>query len=233
MTSEGRHVALRTDFELGRSTPFSYECRGCARCCYGKSIPVNPYEILRIARLLGTSTTEVLARSTGHGGALLRARDDGGCVFLEGRSCTIHAARPLACRLSPLGRKLADGVEAFAEVVPHPASEGVYGEEGTIGDYVSAQAVEPYVAAAEAYVKLLKTMLQALSARGDVESVSADATSAMQRAPAPGDESWLDVDAVVGRWCSEHDQEIPEDVDAKIALHMRVVAQWCESAPAP
>jgi Fe-S-cluster containining protein len=221
-----RPLALRTAFTLDRSSPFSYECHGCGRCCYGKTIPVNPYEVARIAALLGTTTTDVLARLTAHGGATLAVRDDSGCIFLSGRSCGIHDARPLACRLYPFGRRLAGGVERFAEVVPHPESEGVYGTHGTVGDYLRAQGADAFVAAAERYVQVLARMLPVLAAREDVEQVRDEATGAMDRAPQPADESWLDMDAVVSQWCRQHGEPMPEGVDAKMALHLRALESF-------
>jgi Fe-S-cluster containining protein len=224
-----RPLALRTDFALERTTAFSYECHGCGRCCFGKTIPVNPYEVARIAALLGTTTTDVLARLTAHGGATLATREDGGCVFLSGRTCGIHDARPLACRLYPLGRRLSGGAERFAEVVPQPESEGVYGRDGdargqtTVGDYLRAQGADAFIAAAERYVAVLARMLPVLAAREDTEDVREEATGAMQRAPLPADESWLDVDAVVATWCAERGEPAPEGVDAKVALHLRAL----------
>jgi Fe-S-cluster containining protein len=203
--------------------PFSYECHGCGRCCHGKTIPVNPYEIARIAALLGTTTTDVLARFTAHGGATLAAREDGGCVFQSGRACGVHDARPLACRLYPLGRSQTGGVERFAEVVPHPESEGVYGRGGSVGDYLRAQGADAYIAAAERYVAILGRMLRVLAAREDAAQVCDEATAAMQRAPEPADGSWLDMDAVVQRWCRERGEPVPDTVDGRMALHLRAL----------
>ncbi len=228
-----RPIALRTEFSLERTSPFSYECHGCARCCVGKTIPVNPFEVARIAELLGTSTTEVLARHTANGGATLATRDDT-CVFLAGRACGVHAARPLACRLYPLGRHLAPGgIERFAEVVPHPQTEGVYGTAGTVADFLRSQGAEPYIAAADRYVALLGRMLRALAEREDVAGVRDEATSAMQRAPVPDDESWLDVDAVVARWCAARGEPVPDGVDARVAIHLRAIEEWLTELATP
>ena len=77
MEGESAHpVRLRTAFTLTRSSPFAYQCRACSRCCRGKIIPINPYEVARVAQTLGTTTTEVLARFTGTGGSTLAIRED-------------------------------------------------------------------------------------------------------------------------------------------------------------
>ena len=177
---------LRRGFVLARTTAFSYRCQACSRCCRNKGIRVNPYEVARLAEVLATTTTEVLARWTTEGGSLLSARDDGTCVFLGQGGCTVHAGRPLVCRLYPLGRSRdADGTERFAELEPVAQSEGVYGEDGAIDDYLRSQGIGPYMRAADRYVQALGRMLAALAARPDVGDASAlrdEATEATRRA---------------------------------------------------
>jgi Fe-S-cluster containining protein len=220
---------LRRGFVLARSTPFSYQCRACSRCCRGKVIPLDPYEVARLAEAKSTTTTEVLARWTTAGGAALAQREDGTCVFLGGGGCTVHAGRPLACRLYPLGRHLrGDGTEQFAELEPHPLTEGVYGEDGTIEDYLRTQDVERHVAAAGRYVALFKRMMEALAARPEADAVRDEAAAVMTRAPVPTDESLLDVDAMVSRWCAEHGAPVPRDVEEKTEIHVRAVEEYLD-----
>jgi Fe-S-cluster containining protein len=218
---------LRRGFTLARSTPFSYECRACSRCCRGKVIHLNPYEVARLAEVVGASTTEVLARWTSEGGATLARRDDGTCVFLGPEGCTVHPGRPLVCRLYPLGRRLEpDGSERFAELEPHPQTEGVYGEEGTIDVFLQRQDVARHVAAADRYVAVLKRMLLALAQRADAADVSDEAAEIGRRPPVPSDESLLDMDAVVDRWCAEHARQPPRDVEDKTEIHLRALEEY-------
>src|SRR5262249_30242634 len=113
-----------------RASPFSYRCGACTRCCFEKVIPLGPYEVARLAHNRGVSATEFLATYTTEAGTTLLSREDGGCVFLDERGCGVHADRPLACRLYPLGRIVgANGVEYFVEVEPHPETAGVYGTD--------------------------------------------------------------------------------------------------------
>jgi hypothetical protein len=50
-----------------RAKAFGYLCGRCMRCCYHKGIQVNPYEVARLARRLGQTTTEFCATWTRDG----------------------------------------------------------------------------------------------------------------------------------------------------------------------
>lgn len=216
-----RPLPLRSEFDRGRASSFAYACGACSRCCYGKVIPLNPYEVARLAAHHGVSTTEALERFTNDCGASLKSRDDGACIFLGPRGCTVHASRPLACRLYPLGRHVgANGQESFAEVEPNPERAGVYGGPGTVDAYLAAQGAEPYIEASDRYLALFRRMLAALSRREDVAEACDAATRILRTTPGDADASMLDVDAVVARWCEEHELEIPDEVEARIALHI-------------
>ncbi len=198
-----------------RSSAFAYRCRACSRCCYGKRIQVNPYELARLARYLGTTTTEVIAHFTVDGGVALASRPDSACVFLGPHGCSVHADRPLVCRLYPLGRIVqADGSESFVENEPHPETEGVYGADGTVGDYLESQAVEPYIAAADRYYAMYRRLLDERApggvddmpgvdteGRADGAAFFMDADLAMQRTGPrdPSDQGVLDAEAVMTR----------------------------------
>lgn len=222
-----RPVPRRTDFARARASPFAYACRACSRCCVGHAIPVNPYEVARLAEGLRLSTTEFLARFTTSGGGLLASGPDGACVFLGPQGCTVHATRPGACRLYPLGRRVSPaGDEAFAEVVPHPESAGVYGGPGTVADWLRAQGAEPYVAMADRYFAVFRRLLSVVREAPPDGEVEAGAEESMTRAPTTADESLLDVDAVVARWCREHGEPVPATVEGRVEIHLRVLAAY-------
>lgn len=217
-------VRLRTAFTLTRSSAFAYQCRACTRCCRGKIIPVNPYEVARLAQVLGTTTTEVLTRFTGTAGSTLAVREDQSCVFLGAHGCTVHGGRPLACRLYPLGRQVApDGEERFAEVEPHPQSDGIYGGPGTVDDYLRSQEVEPFHQAAARYAAVFRRMLAVLACRKDLGEVREASNEAMTRSPGPEDEALLDVDAVVARHCAEREVTVPNDLEKRVELHLEAL----------
>jgi hypothetical protein len=217
-------AASRTLFVLTRETPFSYQCGRCLQCCRSKTIPLNPYEVARLAAYLGETTTQFLARHTVMGGAALRRRDDEACVFLGEDGCTVHPARPLACRLYPLGRRVAgNGDETFAELDPHPETAGAYGIDGTIAGYIAKHDVAKHFAAADRYSRILKRMLIALSKRDDRRDVDADATEALGRAPTAEDDNVLDMDATVLRYCASKGRPAPTEVEEKTLLHIEAL----------
>lgn len=204
-----------------RESTFSYTCYGCGRCCYGKAIRVGPYATARLAEVLELSTGEVLAQYVDPETSTLRQTEDRACVFFDAANggCTVHAGRPMACRLYPLGWfGSAGGREAFSELSPHPQTEGVYGTDGTVDDYLRTQETAPYEAAAWRYAEVMRRM--ALAAESD--------------GPDPGDPPpILDVDAAVAADCDTRGVPVPEDVEARVDLHLALLHRWLDAAGAP
>ena len=209
-----------TGERLHRDSAFAYRCHGCGRCCYGKRIQLNPYEVLRLARNRGLSTGAFLKDYVTADGPYLRRRDDGGCVFLDGTACGVHADRPLVCRLYPLGRELSgDGTEYFGHLRPHPQSEGVYGADGRVRDHLAAQGADDFLAANDRYLDLFYRLYE--FAGGD-DAVLPDAHDS-QSPLAP----WFDVDARVSAHCAATGKSKPDDPQALAALHIEAIAEAC------
>lgn len=189
---------------LGLDSPFSYSCRRCTRCCVGKRVQVNPYEIARIARAKGMPTGEARRRYVGADSAL-KKRDGERCVFLSGDACEVHADRPLVCRMFPHSRVVeADGTEWFREGA-RAGVGGVFGQGGTVADYLETQGAGPFRAAADAYFAWF------LRARDHVADAAGDG----------GNADWLDMDAEIARWCAARDEPEPADMGraARAAPH--------------
>jgi len=80
-------------------------------CCKHADVTLAPYDILRLSRALGLSTTDFLAKHTvpfqmdAHGvpGVKLRTDDEGACLFNSEEGCGVYADRPTACRYYPVG----------------------------------------------------------------------------------------------------------------------------------
>ena len=190
------------------------------RCCYDKWIPLNPYDLIRLAHGFGIGTGEFIRRHTTEGVRLLRREEEPGnpCVFLGDEGCTVHAHRPAVCRLYPLGQTtMPDGSVTFSHLTPHPETAGVYGRDGAVGDYLAAQGYEPYEKAAQAYGELY-----------DDVAVSLSKTDAEVLEESPGDEAphLLDVDAWIQSYCAAEGLEFPIDPDEKYILHIRAMRAW-------
>jgi hypothetical protein len=229
-------LLARVEFSLRRDSRFSYVCHACTRCCYKKSIRVGPYEVLRLSRQLGLSTTEFLARHTEAGGTVLQTRADAGCVFLGERGCTVHPDRPLACRLYPLARWVdPDGDESFGHLEPHPHTAGVYGANGTVADYLDAQGVAPFFTMSDRYGVLYDRMVAI------IERLDPDESARRTERRAEIDEMdagalaspWIDIDAAVGAWCRARGLAVPTEVEALVELHLRAVGEWLDELDRP
>jgi Fe-S-cluster containining protein len=216
-------------FDMTRESTFSYHCNACKRCCHNKVIRVGPYEILRLARHLGISTTAFIARHTEAGGTVLRTRDDAACEFLNDQGCGVHPDRPLACRLYPLARWVdAAGGESFGHLTAHPRTQGVYGTDGTVRQYLDSQGVGFFFAMGERYGALYATMVGALEKldpdeighrpdrRNEVDDVKAGEVAS----------SWIDVDQTVAAYCRDVGRPPPGDLEATVALHIEAIEHW-------
>ncbi|MHB8635869.1 MAG: YkgJ family cysteine cluster protein [Fimbriimonadaceae bacterium] len=209
-------------FDYRRSEPFSYTCNRCKRCCYGKRIPLNPYDLIRLGEVLHLSTGELIEKHTDDGIFLKVRTDIAGepCVFLGEEGCTVHSGRPGACRVYPLGRSSTlDRDELFALVEPHPQTEGVYSTDGTIGSFLEGQGAEPYFDASQRYLTLFGRLAEAgVFVDADLDAVDASEVHA------------LDVDATVARYCLEHALPPPENALQKMVLHIQAIESTLDQA---
>ena len=203
---------------LGAADAFSYECRRCLRCCTGKRIRVNPYEVYRLARRLGTSTTDFLARYTIEGGTELARTSDERCVFLGEQGCGVHPDRPLVCRLYPLGRHVKGGEpDRYLEIESHPESEGIWGDAGTVADYLEGQGAAPFMRAADRYLDLV------VSCSGSMTELEPGVDASANDTAHP----WLDIDAVL----ASRGVPSPEGAEEAMQAHCAVLEEWSRALP--
>jgi hypothetical protein len=221
-------LVSRVDFDMNRNSAFSYTCHACNRCCRNKAIRVNPYEILRLARFLGITTTQFIENHTEAGGTVLRPKENGDCSFLGERGCSVHPDRPLACRLYPLARWVTpDGKESFGHLTPHPRTEGVYGRSGTVQDYLDHQQLGPFFEMSERYGKLYQKMVDMLE-KLDPEELDrrSDRRAAIDELP-PGKlaSRWVDIDASVADAGGVSNLGI-KTIEEAIDGHIRTIEAW-------
>lgn len=104
--------------QIGEEEPFNFECgpeSPCFnRCCSELTLPITPYDALRLVRQSGMASREFLelftimsvCPDTGFPQPTLRMLDgpDALCPFVSPAGCTVYEDRPSACRCYPLGR---------------------------------------------------------------------------------------------------------------------------------
>lgn len=213
-----------------RETAYAYQCNNCKRCCHDKLIQVNPYEVTRLAQQLGVSTGD-FARDCLEDNVYLKRRANGACIFLDTGGCNVHPNRPMVCRIYPLGRHVAgDGSESFTHLDPHPQSEGRYGLDKTVQDYLEQQGAPEYMAAADRYLELFHRLHAALMATlaqqpGLTHELNQVAQSAKIDIP-----PWLDVDCVVDAYCTLHGLAAPQTLSEKMELHIAAIEAWLDKS---
>lgn len=213
---------------VNRAAPFSYDCNACGKCCRDKVITLAPYDVLRIARAAGVSTRQAIARFTLRRGSILKFGAGGACAMLDGVRCRIHEGRPLACRLYPLGLErehAADGRgERFVRLEPALGSLGVYGAEGTIGDFLEAQDVAEYLDANDRYRRLIPRLRARIAELADFEKIeprefwrraTREALAESNYDPNPLIDAMFDLDGLVGR---------RDDEEAEMFVHIAALA---------
>jgi Fe-S-cluster containining protein len=156
---------------MDRQSAFSYRCNQCGRCCHNQAITLSPVDVIAIARVCGISTGDAVARYTSRRGSLLRFLPDVGCAALDGVSCSIHRGRPLACRLYPLRLERDGGGERLVRLEGADGSTGVYGDAGTVGDFLAGQDIDDHLALNERYRSLLQVMRERVTGLVDFEAV--------------------------------------------------------------
>lgn len=102
---------------LGRDDTFQFACHpgvSCFNhCCGDVNIFLSPYDVLRMKRRLGISSTEFLEKYTflpvqkdmKTPVVMMRMNDDSAksCPMLTDQGCGVYADRPWPCRMYPLG----------------------------------------------------------------------------------------------------------------------------------
>ena len=157
---------------MERRSRFSYQCNQCGRCCHDQVISLAPYDVLRLARAAGLSTGEAVAKYTIRRGSILKFNQDGACTALDGTKCTVHSGQPLACRLYPLGLEYSEkGAESYLRLEPVERSRGIYGEDGTVSSFLSAQDTESYLQMNRRYTSLLPAFRRRIHQLADFDVI--------------------------------------------------------------
>ena len=164
MRTEGltEESILHEHQRMGMEDRFVFRCEAgldCfTNCCRDVAIVLTPYDILRMKRSLGISSSEFLEKytiapfTTDQAFPILLLKMDPQaqrCPFVTQEGCSIYAHRPWACRMYPLG---------VAEPKnPTPADHGFHflvkedlchghglGEACSVREWMAGQGIEEY-----------------------------------------------------------------------------------------
>ena len=143
---------------------FSFSCHAglsCfTSCCRDVNILLSPYDIIRMKRRLGLSSTEFLARftktlvapKTAFPAVQLKMDEERGdrCYFVGSGGCSIYEDRPWSCRMYPLD---VDGdCGQYRLIVDRSRCHGLDVREGTnLAQWFRDQGLGPYTAESERF----------------------------------------------------------------------------------
>ena len=140
------------------------------RCCSELTLPLTPYDVMRLRRHLGLSSEDFISRhtamqrypDTGFPMPLLRMSDmpDEPCPFVTPAGCSVYESRPSACRAYPLGRGTTLGengavVERFFIVGEDHCHGFDVGVDRTPHEWFADQGLTEYNAANDRYMRLM------------------------------------------------------------------------------
>ncbi len=133
---------------------------GCSANCCTKSAPIvlNPYEIALICREAGMSyedLIDIVDTDRAKGFPLVMLPRDPSCHFWTEKGCRIYHARPLACRLYPLGRVFENGRSYIGRPELNICAGLASSPAGTVDDYLASQHVDLLVKMADQWIEFV------------------------------------------------------------------------------
>ncbi len=136
---------------------------GCdANCCAsGPPIVLNPYEISRICAAAGLTYEDLLdivESGRADGFPMIMLPRDPACSFKTESGCSIYEARPLACRLFPLGRVFHNGQSHMVLPGRNRCAGLVHAPALTVADYLKKQDTLIYIEMADRWIEFVSDM---------------------------------------------------------------------------
>jgi len=156
-------------------------------CCSNIDITLTPYDILRLKKRLGMTSSEFLAKYTypfefnrnSIAGVKYKPVEGGtACQFMVDEGCSVYEDRPTACRYYPVGllsmRRADENFDtASYALVEEPHCKGHEEDrEITIKDYRKEQGLEEYDEHGRAWRQLILKMKSAGPAIGTLSKAS-------------------------------------------------------------
>jgi len=128
-------------------------------CCKQADVTLAPYDIVRLKRRLGMTSTDFLAAHTvpfqmdadGTPGVKLKTTDEGACLLLAGDDgCSVYSDRPTVCRYYPVAllsmrpKGASDSEQHYSMVKEDHCKGHLEQRELTVGDYRAEQGCAEY-----------------------------------------------------------------------------------------
>jgi hypothetical protein len=114
--------------------------------------------------------------------------------------------------------------------MPHPHTEGIYGTQGTVEEFLTKQGAKPFIDAVERYVALVGRMADKIRTliRQDntLDSAIKDIVEHCHDPESSDVPSWVDLDQAVERFCTRHQIEVPTNVERRMTLHVQAIEEW-------
>ncbi|MFZ5646588.1 MAG: YkgJ family cysteine cluster protein [Bacillota bacterium] len=141
---------------FGKEERFRFECHhGLAcfgQCCRDINIFLTPYDVIRLRKRLGISSSEFLRKYTEQvvpPGFIfpfiylkMNEEDQLKCPFVAPGGCSVYTDRPWSCRMAPVDIV---GPGSFRFAFDRKKCLGLDGEkEWTVGDWMRGQEMEEY-----------------------------------------------------------------------------------------
>lgn len=147
-------------------------CSRGGTCCHGNKIWLNPWEIANLAAATGVGAVEFCARECDASALALRLdgppdhRGLPACSQYDpATGCRVHATRPLACRLFPLGRQVNRETAAYMFIgKTFPCLSGCPEVRAlphlSVGDYLAGQDIARHEEAHDAYLEVMQQLAE-------------------------------------------------------------------------
>ncbi len=157
-----------TKLSLNESLPLT--CTRKGTCCHGNQVLLNPWELACLAHEKNMSSSEFRTAFCVEGGSVLHfngEKDQRGkpaCgLYTANFGCSVHSARPLACRLFPLGRQVQhEQVEYIFQGTTFPClngcSEVLDLPKISVADYIVGQETADFELAQDAYLEIMQNL---------------------------------------------------------------------------
>lgn len=156
---------------IGPGDTFQFSCKRHGDCCTNRNnnpIICSPYDSFNLQTHLGVNSGEfkkyfadlILASDSEFPVMLLSSPKINDyadqCVFLDNNNCRVYEARPLVCRLYPLGRILDNDMTSYFFKVNTASNCGLgKGPSHTIDEWINKTKSRPYLDWSEKFYKLL------------------------------------------------------------------------------